>query len=111
MEVIDNGCGLPSENRNRLTEPYVTTRQKGTGLGLAIVHRIAEQHDGVLELVDNHDGNGTVSGAIVRMIMPLTRAGSADETVEIHDGQEFGSEQDQSKLRQNGMKQGVGYGV
>src|SRR5262249_21359998 len=50
--VIDNGCGLPKENRHRLVEPYVTTRQKGTGLGLAIVQRITEQHGGVLELDD-----------------------------------------------------------
>ena len=37
IDVIDNGIGLPKENRNRLLEPYVTTREKGTGLGLAIV--------------------------------------------------------------------------
>ena len=37
VDVIDNGTGLPKENRNRLLEPYVTTREKGTGLGLAIV--------------------------------------------------------------------------
>ncbi len=39
IDVIDNGIGLPKENRNRLLEPYVTTREKGTGLGLAIVGR------------------------------------------------------------------------
>ena len=37
IEVTDNGIGLPKENRQRLLEPYVTTREKGTGLGLAIV--------------------------------------------------------------------------
>jgi two-component system nitrogen regulation sensor histidine kinase NtrY len=41
---MDNGIGLPQENRSRLTEPYMTTREKGTGLGLAIVTRIMEEH-------------------------------------------------------------------
>src|SRR6185436_10299196 len=46
IDVIDNGIGLPKENRNRLLEPSVTTREKGTGLGLAIVGRILEEHGG-----------------------------------------------------------------
>ena len=46
----DNGVGLPEENRDRLPEPYVTTREKGTGLGLAIVRRILEDHGGRIEL-------------------------------------------------------------
>jgi len=52
IDVIDNGTGLPKENRNRLLEPYVTTREKGTGLGLAIVGRILEEHGGRMELFD-----------------------------------------------------------
>jgi two-component system nitrogen regulation sensor histidine kinase NtrY len=52
IDVIDNGIGLPRENRARLLEPYVTTREKGTGLGLAIVGRILEEHGGRLELRD-----------------------------------------------------------
>jgi len=52
IDVIDNGTGLPKENRNRLLEPYVTTREKGTGLGLAIVGRIVEEHGGQMELFD-----------------------------------------------------------
>jgi two-component system nitrogen regulation sensor histidine kinase NtrY len=52
IDVIDNGIGLPKENRARLLEPYVTTREKGTGLGLAIVGRIMEEHGGRLELRD-----------------------------------------------------------
>src|ERR1700719_3192505 len=39
IDVVDNGIGLPKENRSRLLEPYVTTREKGTGLGLAITGR------------------------------------------------------------------------
>jgi two-component system nitrogen regulation sensor histidine kinase NtrY len=52
IDVIDNGIGLPKENRSRLLEPYVTTREKGTGLGLAIVGRILEEHGGHIELRD-----------------------------------------------------------
>jgi two-component system, NtrC family, nitrogen regulation sensor histidine kinase NtrY len=52
IDVVDNGIGLPKENRSRLLEPYVTTREKGTGLGLAIVGRILEEHDGKIELGD-----------------------------------------------------------
>jgi two-component system nitrogen regulation sensor histidine kinase NtrY len=52
IDVVDNGIGLPTENRNRLLEPYVTTREKGTGLGLAIVGRILEDHGGRIELRD-----------------------------------------------------------
>ena len=43
FEIEDNGIGLPAKDRDRLTEPYVTTREKGTGLGLAIVKRIMEE--------------------------------------------------------------------
>ena len=52
FDVEDNGVGLPSANRDQLTEPYVTTREKGTGLGLAIVKRIMEEHGGELLLLD-----------------------------------------------------------
>jgi len=60
VDVIDNGIGLPRENRARLLEPYVTTREKGTGLGLAIVGRILEEHGGRLEL---RDASEKVAGA------------------------------------------------
>src|SRR5258707_14630409 len=50
IDVIDNGTGLPKENRNRLLKAFVTTRKKGTGLGLAIVGRILEEHGGHMEL-------------------------------------------------------------
>jgi two-component system nitrogen regulation sensor histidine kinase NtrY len=52
FEIEDNGVGLPTKDRDRLTEPYVTTREKGTGLGLAIVKRIMEDHGGALVLLD-----------------------------------------------------------
>ncbi len=58
VEIIDNGRGLPDENRARLTEPYVTHREKGTGLGLAIVSKIMEEHGGTLSLMDAPGGQG-----------------------------------------------------
>jgi two-component system nitrogen regulation sensor histidine kinase NtrY len=56
--VEDNGPGLPAKDRDRLTEPYVTTREKGTGLGLAIVKRVMEEHGGELVLSDAESGAG-----------------------------------------------------
>jgi two-component system, NtrC family, nitrogen regulation sensor histidine kinase NtrY len=71
ITVVDNGCGLPKENRERLVEPYMTTRVKGTGLGLAIVQRITEQHGGRLHLTDAPKRNGKTVGASVRMDLPI----------------------------------------
>jgi two-component system nitrogen regulation sensor histidine kinase NtrY len=71
ITVIDNGCGLPDKNRERLVEPYMTTRAKGTGLGLAIVQRITEQHGGTLHLADAPKRDGKIQGASVRMDLPL----------------------------------------
>jgi two-component system nitrogen regulation sensor histidine kinase NtrY len=71
ITVVDNGCGLPKENRERLVEPYMTTRTKGTGLGLAIVQRITEQHGGTLTLADAPKRNGKIEGASVRIDLPI----------------------------------------
>jgi two-component system nitrogen regulation sensor histidine kinase NtrY len=71
VTVSDNGKGWPKENRQRLLEPYMTTREKGTGLGLAIVAKIVEQHGGSVELIDAEpDANGRV-GACFAMTLPL----------------------------------------
>ena len=67
IDVVDNGVGLPKENRNRLLEPYVTTREKGTGLGLAIVGRIVEDHGGSIDLRDAADKIPGQRGAWVRV--------------------------------------------
>jgi len=67
IDVIDNGIGLPKENRNRLLEPYVTTREKGTGLGLAIVGRILEEHGGGIELHDAAEKFPGERGAWMRL--------------------------------------------
>jgi two-component system nitrogen regulation sensor histidine kinase NtrY len=71
IEVIDNGVGLPKQNRARLTEPYVTTKgSKGTGLGLAIVQKSVEQHNGSLSLEDAPPAPGRTHGALVRISLP-----------------------------------------
>jgi two-component system nitrogen regulation sensor histidine kinase NtrY len=75
IAIRDNGVGLPTEQRHRLTEPYVTTRAKGTGLGLAIVRKILEDHGGELSLEDSFDdGTGEIVGAVVRMQFPLRQS-------------------------------------
>jgi len=79
LRVTDNGIGLPAENRDRLTEPYVTTRARGTGLGLAIVKKIVEEHEGVLDL---HDAPG--GGTVARLCFDrtaLAASGSEDAPV------------------------------
>ena len=78
IEVIDNGVGLPKQNRARLLEPYVTTRAKGTGLGLAIVQKIVEQHGGTLALEDAPLTQTRTRGALVRMTLPV-KVGTAHE--------------------------------
>ena len=74
IDVIDNGKGFPKENRQRLLEPYMTTRADGTGLGLPIVAKILADHDGGLELRDAPGGRG----AWVRLFFPLERRLASD---------------------------------
>jgi two-component system nitrogen regulation sensor histidine kinase NtrY len=82
IEIIDNGCGLPKENREKLTEPYVTTRPKGTGLGLAIVKKIMEEHHGTLDLEESPIVEGSASGgALVRLNFAAAEARTEDGTV------------------------------
>lgn len=69
LAVTDNGKGFPAEGRQRLLEPYMTTREGGTGLGLPIVSKILEEHGGGMELVDNPAGRG----GQVRMWIPKTK--------------------------------------
>jgi two-component system nitrogen regulation sensor histidine kinase NtrY len=81
--VEDNGKGLPQDGRERLTEPYVTTRSKGTGLGLAIVKKIMEDHQGELVLEDREEG-----GARVWLMFPsdaraLVRPETPDRSAEL----------------------------
>ena len=67
IDVTDTGIGLP-EDRERLTEPYMTTRVRGTGLGLAIVKKIVEEHMGEIAFLDRSGG-----GTHVRMIFDMAK--------------------------------------
>jgi two-component system, NtrC family, nitrogen regulation sensor histidine kinase NtrY len=82
IEVIDNGIGLPKQNRAKLLEPYVTTRAKGTGLGLAIVQKVVEQHGGTLALEDAPVSNTRTRGALVRLTLPIKAGPSRDMTTD-----------------------------
>ena len=88
IEIADTGIGLPAE-RERMTEPYMTTRQRGTGLGLAIVKKIIEEHAGQLAFFDR-DGGGSrvrISFDATKLAdraegepgTPLTRSGEDNE--------------------------------
>jgi two-component system nitrogen regulation sensor histidine kinase NtrY len=71
VKISDNGIGLP-EDRARLFEPYVTTRDKGTGLGLPIVKKIIEEHGGTLTLTDAEIFDGqSHAGACAIIQLPV----------------------------------------
>jgi two-component system, NtrC family, nitrogen regulation sensor histidine kinase NtrY len=59
IDLTDTGVGLP-QDRERLTEPYMTTRVRGTGLGLAIVKKIVEEHLGEIAFLDRAGGGTRV---------------------------------------------------
>jgi signal transduction histidine kinase len=65
LEVADEGPGVAPELKARLFEPYVTTKPQGTGLGLAIAQRIAQEHGGRLEVLDE-----APRGACFRLSLP-----------------------------------------
>ena len=66
VEVRDRGPGIPPEVRDRVFEPFFTTRTSGTGLGLAIVKRLIELQDGTITLVDRPGG-----GTIAKVMIPI----------------------------------------
>ena len=73
VEVADTGVGLPPD-RDRIVEPYMTTRARGTGLGLAIVKKIVEEHLGTMTFADREGG-----GTIVRMDFDAGTLASFDQ--------------------------------
>lgn len=93
VAISDNGIGLPAQNRDRLTDPYVTNRRRGSGLGLAIVKKIIEQHGGELTLGDAQQEAG-LDGAKVTLRIPKPaqwarpRAAAAATTTTVNDAKE-----------------------
>jgi len=70
VTVEDNGIGLPAD-RERITEPYVTTREKGTGLGLAIVNKIVDEHSGDMSFASAPCGGTRVTLRFARNPRPV----------------------------------------
>jgi two-component system nitrogen regulation sensor histidine kinase NtrY len=70
VTIEDNGIGLPAD-RERITEPYVTTREKGTGLGLAIVNKIVDEHGGDMSFASAPSGGTRVSLRFARNPNPI----------------------------------------
>lgn len=68
--VMDNGAGLSEHVKDRLFEPYSTTKPKGTGLGLAIVKKIVEEHQGVIRMENREQG-----GVVVCIRLPIAEHG------------------------------------
>jgi two-component system nitrogen regulation sensor histidine kinase NtrY len=77
VTVIDNGVGLPAD-RERILEPYVTTREKGTGLGLAIVNKIVEEHGGDMAFAGEPEGGTRVTMRFARDPMAQARGRACD---------------------------------
>lgn len=75
LTLDDNGIGLPAD-RDRIVEPYMTTREKGTGLGLAIVKKIVEEHYGELGFESNEECGTRV---IIKMDTMLLCAGAMQD--------------------------------
>ena len=86
VDIIDNGKGLPQENRHKILEPYMTMREKGTGLGLPIVKKIIEEHGGHLEMHDAPPDFDNGHGAMFRVLLPRADvpAEKFDEKVSAH---------------------------
>jgi two-component system nitrogen regulation sensor histidine kinase NtrY len=70
VTIEDNGVGLPAD-RERITEPYVTTREKGTGLGLAIVNKIVDEHGGDMSFASTATGGTRVTLRFARNPRPV----------------------------------------
>ena len=64
--IRDNGPGLPADDREKIFEPYVTTKTKGTGLGLAIVKKLVEEHGGEVGIESEVD-----EGTSVKLLLPV----------------------------------------
>jgi len=66
IHVADNGLGVSDNLKDRIFNPFFTTKDSGTGLGLAITHRIAEAHGGGIRVIDRASG-----GAEMVLTLPI----------------------------------------
>jgi len=66
LEVHDNGSGVPEESREKIFEPFYTTKPEGTGLGLLAARMGAEEHGGSIVV-----GDSDLGGAAFRVRLPL----------------------------------------
>ena len=80
IEIRDTGGGIPAEIRERIFEPFFSSKEvgKGNGLGLPISLAIVESHQGVIEVGNNHP-----SGAVFRIYLPMKVEGTGDESNQI----------------------------
>jgi two-component system nitrogen regulation sensor histidine kinase NtrY len=78
IDVADDGPGIRDEDKERLFEPYFSTKKDGTGLGLAIADKIVAEHGGSMRVRDNQP-----RGSVFTIELPLGRGGIAD-IIEVH---------------------------
>lgn len=84
IAVTDTGAGIPDEVKQRIFNPFFTTRETGTGLGLPIVHRIIDAHQGRVEINNTTDNRGNTTGATVTLVVPAP-APAESESHSSHD--------------------------
>jgi two-component system sensor kinase FixL len=77
IRVSDNGPGLPAEVRDRLFQPFVTTKEAGTGVGLSICQGIVEAHGGTLAAEDRPGGGTVFRFTVPKAQMRLREVGLA----------------------------------
>lgn len=83
VEVADTGAGIPPEYRDRVFDPYFTTKAQGTGLGLPLAHKIVAAHDGEIRVAAGPEG-----GTVVTVLLP-SAAGNLEEAA-VHAGENIG---------------------
>ena len=89
LKISDNGCGIDNSIKNKIFDPYFTTKDKdkGTGLGLAVVYGIVQDHQGDI-VVDSKVGKGTNVSIYLPLLEQLPPTASQDDTIAPQTGSE-----------------------